>query len=158
MSNNYSTVDKLLSLIKLEPTDIVNLYQYGSRVYGTFNEKSDWDYTVIVKGNSYSQKNTLKYENFDINFYGKTEFEKEISEYSLKALELIFLPSNFVPIQNIDYKKNFKKDSKKIAKSVIEISKASWKSSEIHWNLNKFHKAKKKFFIQSEICCLEFKF
>eukprot|EP01080_Neovahlkampfia_damariscottae_P004703 gene4703-8287_t len=138
--------DELLSLIKLDPTEIINLYQYGSRVYGTFHEKSDWDYTVIVKGNSYKQKNTLKYQNFDINFYGEKEFEKEISNFSAKALEYLFLPSKFVPIQNVDYAKEFKKDGKKIANSFINSSKDSWTSAETHWNLNKYNKSKKKIF------------
>lgn len=38
----YSTQEFLHSVI-------FNAYQWGSRVYGNYNEKSDWDYIFVIK-------------------------------------------------------------------------------------------------------------
>jgi predicted nucleotidyltransferase len=150
--------DNLIHLLKLNPNEIVNIYQYGSRVYGTFNQKSDWDYTIIMKGSSYNQKNTLKYENFDVNFYNDKEFEMLISEHSINALEYIFLPVKFTPVLKKDFKKNFKLDKQKLVFSVNKTVKETMKSAETHWNLNKFHLSKKKIFHSIRFVCLGSKF
>jgi predicted nucleotidyltransferase len=138
--------DQLIHILKLNPNEIVNIYLYGSRVYGTFNQKSDWDYTIIMKGSSYNQKNTLKYDNFDVNFYNEKEFESLILEHSINALEYIFLPLKFVPVSKKDFRKDFKLDKQKLVSSVNKVVNETMKSAETHWNLNKFHLAKKKIF------------
>lgn len=136
---------KLLEKLSLND-DIINLYLYGSRVYGNSNEKSDWDFTLILNSSKINQKNTQQYGDYDVNFYSKKEFEQMIKEYKFNAIEIIYLPKNYKIIENVDFLKDFKLDKDKLKKSVLLELDLYMKSARDLWNNNKFIKSKKKLY------------
>ena len=42
-------VNEIINSLKIEE-DILAIYPYGSRVYGTASEVSDYDYIIVTKG------------------------------------------------------------------------------------------------------------
>lgn len=50
--NPHYDLDVVLSVFSLERANVLCVYLFGSRVYGTFNEKSDYDYVIVVEDGS----------------------------------------------------------------------------------------------------------
>lgn len=80
---------------QLQETDenLLNLYSYGSRVYGTATEASDWDFVAIV-----SQKTTEQYlnEHLNVHFFTTDEFQQQLDAHEISALECIYLPAHAI--------------------------------------------------------------
>lgn len=77
------------------------IYLYGSRVYGTATEKSDWDYLVIVK---YEHEETTvkgKDEQCDATIVGEKQFCAQLEEHNIKSLECLWLPPGKVTIEKL---------------------------------------------------------
>lgn len=68
---------------------ILHVFPYGSRVYGTHTENSDYDYIVVVEG-----EEELEYgiheDNYNVTVYSDVTFRKLIKEHHIAALECIF--------------------------------------------------------------------
>lgn len=81
-------------LVHKEKT-ILNIYPYGSQVYGTANEQSDNDYIVVVEGNEgfYDQ---IIVEDGDCTVYDEKAFQEKIDMQELSVLECLSLPKDKV--------------------------------------------------------------
>lgn len=121
-------------------------YPYGSRVYGTHSENSDFDFILIFEDDfaknlddqylyykeRYLSPGQFLEENYSI--YSRSKFQSMLDEHHISALECFFLPEpdlSFV-------KFNFKLNLDKLRKSISEKVSHSWV------------KAKKKFEIESD--------
>lgn len=84
--------DEILKRAKLNDKNIVCAYQYGSRVYGTFNSKSDYDFIVIL-----NNKTTEQFSDnlININFYSVIEQQNRLNDHEISALECYFLSDIF---------------------------------------------------------------
>lgn len=73
------------------PRKILGIYQYGSRLYGTASEDSDWDFVVVVDGlvgdEYYKQHET---EEFDIHLMTLKHYNKLLLEHNIMALECYY--------------------------------------------------------------------
>jgi len=118
---------KVLGDIKV--SDLVAVYPYGSRVYGTATKNSDYDYIVILK-----KKKSQQYSDnlININFYTPEEHQKRLDDHEISALECYFLPREMVlftanhPLnkENVEFK--FKLDLGKLRHSLSAKSSNSW--------------------------------
>jgi predicted nucleotidyltransferase len=68
-----------------------NIYLYGSHVYGTNGEKSDYDFIVVGNLPTSSEKPEFG----DLHFYSKEDFTRLLQEQEISALECYFLPPEF---------------------------------------------------------------
>lgn len=88
--------------------DVLNIYEYGSRVYGTANENSDYDFVVVVKDEVYTTDHYSK-ENYEFNIYSKSQWIKMAEENDVIFCECFFLPNKikeeFVPEFKVDVPK-----------------------------------------------------
>lgn len=115
----------MLSQTELMKYDIV--YPYGSRVYGTFNNNSDYDYICI--GNQPEEwQNGL----INVHVYTFEHFQQMINEHHISALECLFLSEKLI-IKQSNNKFDFKLNLQDLRHSISK--KAS----------HSFVKAKKKF-------------
>ena len=66
-------IQTLLTKLQLTDDEVINIYLYGSRIYGTANSDSDWDFTIVVKNEciKYSPKQTISVDNIDANIHTK---------------------------------------------------------------------------------------
>lgn len=111
----------------IQQYQIINLYMYGSRVYGCNNINSDYDYIAIA--NNYNDEQIIK-DNINITFYTIDKFQNLINKQEISALECLFLSDQY----KIQEKYKFKYIPNKLQLRKSISSKAS----------NSFVKCKKK--------------
>src|SRR5262249_2852393 len=140
--------------LDLDSFNVLNIYQFGSRVYNCFDENSDWDFVIVVDANyvfENSRKATITCHdsNNHKNHKGQTKthqieacvyniyaFQLCLQEHYIFAILCLFLPSKFVwrnkePIQ-------FQLNLSKLRSSLSREAHRTWV------------KAKKKFTIENK--------
>lgn len=86
MKKNY-TFEQLCEIMQLQPTEILNIYPYGSRVYGCHNEESDHDFIVVFKrsflpnGAFKDNAKTFAEGKIQATFYSKGGFLDALNNY-----------------------------------------------------------------------------
>jgi predicted nucleotidyltransferase len=78
---------------KLNFDDVIAIFGYGSRIYGTARKNSDYDF-IVVMNNKPNKQYSDKLIN--INFYTAEEHQKRLNEHEISALECYFLPQSKV--------------------------------------------------------------
>lgn len=118
MNEQYETRDNV-------DERIIKTYDYGSRVYGTATEKSDYDYIIVVESDKDLYYSVSK-PNVHLTVYSESRFIKEIENHHISVLECIFQ-------ENDDpYRKYFKLNKSQLRRSISATAG------------NSFVKAKKK--------------
>ncbi len=115
----------------LKSDDILNLYWYGSRIYGTYNESSDSDFICVCRfipqiGNCLNDAT----EKINIKFYTVHDFQLALDNQEITALECYFLPDTFI--------------SKNIHKFNYNVNLGMLRTSISTITSNSYVKAKKK--------------
>ncbi|KAL9641530.1 hypothetical protein ABK040_013451 [Willaertia magna] len=153
-------LEKLLEIIQFNnfKNEPINIYQFGSRVYGTAHENSDYDFFIIISDSFYQQ---LKYHyNYlqNINLIDINNLQKENIEMN-KIIELnhyVFKEQWITKdkLNNID--KNVQEDN--FSKMGIEFQKLSFTTNNITIEINLYNyssflkRLKKKNWLQSLMC------
>jgi predicted nucleotidyltransferase len=124
------TIDDIIKKTNIHPLRIKNIYCFGSRVYGTFEDYSDWDYIVVA---STMQEHTeLKPEHDLMNVHVITPdiFKKRLENHEIQPLECVFVPNEFKLLEKIDYLKNFKFNKNIIKNRSYGESFTAWKRAK----------------------------
>ncbi len=151
-----------IELIKKLPLDfnkIKNCYLFGSRVYNTHQEDSDFDFIIVYENsnNEISKLNTVT-NNLPSNdkcdgvwsddkivqatVYSENAFKIAIEKHEISVLECLFLPTEYVIIEKIKY--NFILNKEILWRSI---------SASCH---NSYDKCRKKFDSQKYIALKSF--
>lgn len=111
--------DKINNFLK---TDSI-IFSYGSRVYGTFSETSDYDFIVIVP-NGFPHNDQESFENINLNIYSEDEFEEQLKNHEVSIIEAIFTK----PIWKSTSLRvpNFSLSLPKLRESISQKSSNSW--------------------------------
>lgn len=119
-------------LQKLNITEeVLNIYPYGSRVYGTHSEQSDYDYIIVTKGSMLNsgafRQNAISSADKMIQgvLYSRGGFIDAINNYEIGALECLSLDPSMI-VQNKFSFKSQKWDNKELANHIIQKASASW--------------------------------
>jgi len=112
------------------PNLALNIYQYGSRVYGVSTDKSDHDVIMVAEIDQTSMQFTN--DNISCTVYRPDEFRHKLEAHDISALECIYLPEHNIIKNDIKYG-DFSINEYKLRRSIS--AKAS----------NSFVKSKKKF-------------
>jgi len=108
-------------MIDLNDPNILNVYRFGSHVYGTNNKNSDEDFFVI-------QENFTISDSIDIHHISKNQFQHLLDNQDIQALECYFLPYKHVLKQSHIF--TFKLDKSLLRKSISTISDGSWQKGK----------------------------
>lgn len=79
--------------------DVINhpgvqaVFMYGSRVYGTFREDSDYDY-IIVTDDAWVEARLDGNDNLQV--VSSAKFESDLANHEVYAIECLFLPPKYV--------------------------------------------------------------
>ena len=131
------SLDQIIKATKSSPSDIVAIYPYGSRVYGTASETSDYDFIVVAKNLPRDQgSDQFSANNVNINIYSQVHFQKQLDEHKIASLECYFLPQDLILLEKERLKWNYNKSELR--------SSISMKSD------HSFVKAKKKMIIAKD--------
>lgn len=82
---------------------VLNIYQWGSRVYGCYTDKSDWDYNVIVTDDYENFIENIELENNHFNFYKLSQWQEMIKHNSIETLECLFVNNEFIIKQTVKF-------------------------------------------------------
>jgi len=129
-----------LNKTQLIDQDIICLYQYGSRIYGTHNNNSDYDFICITNNKIQDQ---LSISEIHVNFYTIEEHQRKIDEHEISALETLFLSSSFILKQHIkfDFTLNLQKlrhsISAKASNSFVKCKKKLTVFEDLNENVGK---------------------
>lgn len=145
--NKYAEEPTLQEIVKWSDViakDLLWVGRYGSRVYGTTTEKSDYDYVVVSKERFVSSPEASK-ENANISIVSINEFDTSLQEHQIRELECLWLSPKDILFDRLDLLTRTKSidtyfgvDLKKLRHSISE--KAS----------HSFVKAKKKFIVPAD--------
>lgn len=113
----------------------INIYAFGSIVYGTVNDKSDKDYIVIIPDHLYQQEQ-FHYKNQDFNFCKESDWMKMICNNDIRCLECHYLKEKFIIKETKKYDLNL--NPNKIRKEISTIAS------------NSFVKCKKKLTVEKD--------
>jgi predicted nucleotidyltransferase len=117
----------------LQDNNVVAVYEYGSYVYGTNKENSDKDLIVVLDDKNHYNEND--YIGYDVNLFSKKEFEEQIKEHYITALECIFLEKKHI-LKKYDW--DFKLYLPQLRNSISATSS------------NSYVKCKKKFIVEQD--------
>lgn len=119
------TADDIISASGFHPSRVFCVYVFGSRVYGTSSDKSDWD-IIMVANNSVdsTELSGLKRGIYNIHVYTPKKFKEDLDWHRINNLECIFAP-DWAKLKE-DIKWDFKLDTAKLRHAISHISSNSW--------------------------------
>ncbi len=103
----------------LHQTRVINIYLFGSRIYGTASDESDYDILIIAK--TPWPEREIKVDNYNIHILSMDRFMDGLKQHNIRNIECLFSPIKFVS-QGIDYKVN----NKGIRHSISHTVSNSW--------------------------------
>lgn len=114
-----------------ETKNAVAVYPYGSRVYGTAEDDSDWDFVVVTS--KARKKSDMKRGLLNIKYWSPDHFQHLLDEHHITALECYFLPidrgySDTIVLPDKPWK--FKLGKAKLYESLIEKADRDWAKAE----------------------------
>ena len=109
----------------------VLLFPYGSQVYGTASDKSDYDYLAVALGRANTNIHTgEEYRNGDTNIhlFTRNDWQHQLNDHKIHALESYFLPDHRLPDEDLACRKhfNFKLDLRKLRNELSEKASHSF--------------------------------
>lgn len=137
------TAEEICNKLNINLSEILNIYPYGSKVYGNDNEYSDNDYIIVYKKSLLPsggfKDNAISSDDYDIQgtCYSRGGFIDAINNYDISALECIYLPDDKVIKKTMDFKitkfyeKDFIKKIISIASNSAHHGKLSYKDGDI---------------------------
>lgn len=104
---------------------VKEIFLYGSRLYGTADNTSDFDYVVILKDGVNKTTPIIMdtMNNHNIHLYSEKEFILKILNHDIIALECLFL--NSVSLSS-EFKKLFVLDRNTLRESISTLTSHSW--------------------------------
>lgn len=86
-------------------SDALNIYAYGSIVYGTYIDGiSDRDYIVIVPDDYPLENEQIEHKNCHYNIFHASQWQEKLNNNEVDALEVYFLPQEHILKETIKFK------------------------------------------------------
>lgn len=128
-------VHRILKALKIDEP-VLNVYRYGSRIYGTADQNSDHDFIIVTKGamlqSGAFKQNAISSDNRNIQgvLYSRSGFTDAINNYDISALECLSLQPIDVLMSTWPFKVQ-KWDNKVMIKKIISKVSASWHTADM---------------------------
>jgi len=123
------TAESILSDLQITD-DVLAIYPYGSRVYGTASPSSDYDYIIVLKRGMLDsgafRQNAISNADGTVQgvLYTRGGFIDAINNYEIGAMECLSLPKDQVILQKWPFKVS-KWHEKTMVRKIIEKASAS---------------------------------
>lgn len=97
--------------------NVLNIYQFGSRVYGTYHENSDYDYIIVVK-------DFFDSEDINIHVFTYSQFLNALTNGDIQALECYYSDPKFIHKKEVNFQ--FELNKFEFRKSISTITSNSY--------------------------------
>lgn len=123
---NEKLLEEIVRTSKIHPSKIFNVYIFGSRVYKTNTDDSDWDIMLIANN---SVPNTeIKHPLYNIHILTPDKFQEDLDWHRPNSLECFFAP-DWAKLQE-KRKFNFQLNASKLRHSISHTNSNSWVKSK----------------------------
>ena len=102
----------------------INIYEWGSRVYQTSTDSSDWDYITVVPDDFPKESDQYEFGNRTYNIEHESEWLAKLKRNSVEALECISLTPQFIIKKGKSYPFIFNPDGAHAA--ISERASTAW--------------------------------
>lgn len=125
------TAEHICNELNINLSDILNIYPYGSMIYGTNNDDSDSDYVIVYKSallpSGSFKDNAISSKDWSIQgvCYSRGGFIDAINNYQINALECIFLPEEQIVMKKMNFQMA-KLNLRDLSKKIISTASSSW--------------------------------
>jgi len=129
------TIDNIIKESGLHKSRVHNIYVFGSRVYETHSDNSDWD--IIVVANNSVESIEIKSDLYNIHIYTPKKFQEDLDWHMPKNIECYFAPSWAKLQERIKF--DFTLDIKKLRHATSHVSSNSWVKSKKKLEIGDYH-------------------
>lgn len=119
-------ISEIIRISKIHPSRVFNIFLFGSRVYGTASDKSDYD--IIMVANNSVESTEIKHPIYNIHIYTPDKFKEDLDWHRINNIECILAPEWAKLKEDIKYELSI--DSNKLRHSISHISSNSWVKSK----------------------------
>lgn len=116
-------IDDIIRTSGIHPSRVFNVYIFGSRVYGTSSNGSDWD--IIMVANNSVESTEIRRGLYNIHVYTPDKFKADLDWHRINNLECIYAPDWAKLKETIKYD-DFKIEPAKLRHAISHISSNSW--------------------------------
>lgn len=144
------TPEHILAELRIDE-DVLNIYSYGSQIYGTAGKDSDQDFIIVTKGSMLKsgafKQNAISNQSRSIQgvLYSRSGFQDAINNYDISALECLSLSTDKVVQSKWPFRVQ-KWDNREMAKKIISKASNSWHLADLQAKDDWKHMAKKGIF------------
>jgi predicted nucleotidyltransferase len=100
------TLEEVIQKSGLHPSRVLNVYIFGSQIYGTASEKSDYDILIVAK-TPYQEKE-LVVDNLNIHILSMDRFLEGLRVNNIRNIECLMSPYILMETIHIPYEINIK--------------------------------------------------
>jgi predicted nucleotidyltransferase len=136
------TIDDIIKASGLHKSRVHNIYVFGSRVYQTHSDNSDWD--IIVVANNSVEAIEIKSDLYNIHIYTPKKFQEDLDWHMPKNIECYFAPIWAKLQEKINF--DFTLDVKKLRHATSHVSSNSWVKSKKKLEIGDYHTGIKSIF------------
>lgn len=147
MKNMKMEADRIIKELNIEG-EVLNIYPYGSKVYGTANTESDSDFIIVMKSafldSGSFRDNAISNEDGSIQgvLYSRGGFIDAINNYEIGAIECLFLPEDKIIQEKWPFKLQ-KIVNRDLVKKIIQKASSSWHIAKFQFKDDQIERAKK---------------
>jgi len=138
------SLQEIKDIVGLPDWKIINVYLYGSRVYGTCHRDSDFDFLVVAR--SLDREREIRSGRYNIHVHTPDKFEDDLMSYRMVNMECIYAPS-FARFQECtDFFRVFKINPFVFKKAIFKQSHDAWLKASIKFREMDIDRATKSLF------------
>lgn len=124
------TLEEVIEASGVHPLKLRSAYLYGSRVYGTANENSDWDIIMIASHMlaHEEKKITVNGVLLNIHIFTPDYFKEELNLHHPRALECLFAPEWIILLNKVPLTQEI--SVKRLVMDTLNESRNRWKRAK----------------------------
>jgi predicted nucleotidyltransferase len=116
--------EQILRDFHLVDKEVLNIYPYGSRVYGTHSENSDYDFIIVMNKDVQEFSLTSNDGTINVHLYSPDGFIEQLKGHKISALECFYLPKEQVLREQLRF--FFPLNKETLRSSISEKASHSW--------------------------------
>jgi len=122
--------EDVIAAAGVHPLKVKNIFLYGSRVYGTANETSDWDIIMIASHMlaHEEKKITVNGVLLNIHIFTPDYFKEELNLHHPRALECLFAPEWIILLNKVPLTQEI--SVKRLVMDTLNESRNRWKRAK----------------------------